>query len=657
MIALIPVAILSCASIAMADYIKKSGAVTYLILLMASLDVLYLAALADVIRPAAAVLFFLLIGFSVFYLVKKGKSGTLAAVKKHVDIYMGLNWISSALFAVIFTLQQPRLYYWDELVFWGPSAKYLKLTHHLHTVGLNPYQKYSSYPAGNAVINYFFSFFTHEFVEHILLLSYALLYFAVFSMIARVIYEKTKNHVVAVASYFVLFLTPFMSRTHAPMPDYSSLSYAYGTSMADFNIAILFAAVIGLYLADRKKPWFLLPLVYLATVKRVGVFFILLAVCVIACLQFFSMKKVAKNIKKVCVVCLALLLIPLVGVGIFGVSLRKEAAVSTQEEAVAENVQETETLEEAEAADEAETKEKSALISILLPHMGNDLYHKTLWNMTDHFQNNHETIFGRDVILIAGLFLLGLLAAKGAKEEDRLGVLAVNIGLTAGCFVYSRIVAYQIHLWSGEMVEYPRYMQSYYFAWMITIFALAMAAPLTKTLVKQLVLSGILLVTMGSIAKMGLDYTILDAPQNAYADEMRVEQALEPVKEILDEDDTVYLVYKDLDELAYMRYQYNFLPNNAGIDTIQVGIDFSINFREWIDYSSERQYYNVASPNYFAQLMESCFDYVYVIDADKEFRESYGSLFSDGMTNGKLYKVTSYHNDVPLQEVTECVKE
>lgn len=650
MVALIPVAILSCASIAMADYLKKSGAITYLILLMVSLNVLYLAALADVIRPAAALIFVLLLGFSIFYFLKKGKKKKLEAVKKNVDIYMALNWISSILFAVIFTLQQPRLYYWDELVFWGPSAKYLKLTHHLHTVGINPYQKYSNYPAGNAVIHYFFSFFTSEFVEHILLLSYALVYFAVFSMIARVIYEKTKNHITAIASYFVLFLTPFMSRTHAPLPDYSSLSYAYGTAMADFNIAVLFAAVIGLYLADRKKPWFLLPLVYLATIKRAGIFFVLLAVCVIVCFEFFSAGKLPEKIKKGCVALLTMLLIPLACVGIFGLSLRTN--LQPQESLLSDSAQETEL--QSELPDILEERNPDTPLCIAFPHLGNDKYHKALWDMTDHFQHNHETIFGRDVVLIAGLLLLGLLAAKGAKRENRLGVLAVNIGLTAGCFVYSRIVAYQIHLWSGEMVEYPRYMQSYYFAWMMTVFALIMAAPHTKALVKQIVLCGILVVTMGSIAKTGLTYTVLDAPQNAYADALRIEQTLKPIKEVLDEDDSVYLVYKDLDELTFIRHQYNFLPNNVSVDEKQIGLDFSIGFREEIDENSELQHYNIAAPYYFEEVMHAGFDYVYVVEADKEFKNSYGSIFSDGLTDGKLYKVT--YEDVPMQEVTECAK-
>lgn len=650
MVALIPVAILSCASIAMADYLKKSGAITYLILLMASLNVLYLAALVDMIRPAAALIFVLLLGFSIFYFLKKGKKKTLEAVKKNVDIYMALNWISSILFAVTFTLQQPRLYYWDELVFWGPSAKYLKLTHHLHTVGINPYQKYSNYPAGNAVIHYFFSFFTSEFVEHILLLSYALVYFAVFSMIARVIYEKTKNYMAAIASYFVLFLTPFMSRTHAPLPDYSSLSYAYGTAMADFNIAVLFAAVIGLYLADRKKPWFLLPLVYLATIKRAGIFFVLLAVCVIVCFEFFSAGKIPEKIKKGCVALLTLLLIPLACVGIFGLSLRTN--LQPQESLLSDSAQETEL--QSELPDTLEEKNTDTPLCIVFPHLGNDKYHKALWDMTDHFQHNHETIFGRDAVLIAGLLLLGLLAAKGAKRENRLGVLAVNIGLTAGCFVYSRIVAYQIHLWSGEMVEYPRYMQSYYFAWMMTVFVLVMAAPHTKALVKQIVLCGILVVTMGSIAKAGLTYTALDAPQNAYADALRIEQTLKPIKEVLDEDDSVYLVYKDLDELTFIRHQYNFLPNNVSVDEKQIGLDFSIGFREEIDENSELQHYNIAAPYYFEEVMHAGFDYVYVVEADKEFKDSYGSLFSDGLTDGKLYKVT--YEDVPMQEITECTK-
>lgn len=645
MFSLIPVTILSFASIAVVDCIRKSGAITYLILLMASLDVLYLAATADVLRPATILLYGLFIGLILLYIVRNGRKKTLETIKKNFDIYMALNWLSSALFAVIFTIQKPRLYYWDEISFWGPSAKYMKLTHHIHTIGINPYTNRSEYPAGHSILNYFFSFFTRDFAEYLFLLSFALLYFAVFSMIARVIYEKTQNHIVGISSYFVLFLSPFMATVHKPLPDYSSLSYAYGITMPDFTIAVVFAAVIALYLADRKSAWFLLPLAFLLKVKNAGILFVFLAICVIACIAFFSCDRIHRRIKQVCVGLLTVCLIPLLLCGLFG---PLPDSVTTENEIAAEQSAEQPRFDWVEDFKEEHPYSK---LCVVFTQLGTERYHEVLRSMPDYFFHNHETIFGRDIFLIAGLFLLGVFAAFGFDKKHRLSVLGVNLGLIIGCFMYSRIIAYRVQFFENGMVEYPRYMQSYYFAWMFVAFMLVMIAPHSRQLLKQLFLCVILLVTTHSITTTGLDYTILSAPQNAYVQAEQIEQQLKPVKEVLKPTDRIYLIFKDQDSEAYSTYQYAFLPNNAGIDTKGTDIDFSICYREEIDPESPRQYYNVASPEEFTNIMQEYFDYVYVIEPDKEVKDSYGSLFSDGMHNGHLYKITN--DTIPMQEVTQ----
>lgn len=645
MIALIPVAILSFASIVMAEYTKKSSSITYLILLMASLDVLYLAATVDMLRPAAILLYAILIGFPVFYVVRKGREKALSVIKKNVDIYMVLNWISSAIFAFIFTVQNPKLYYWDEIAFWAPSAKYMKLVHRIHTIGINPCSTRSEYPAGHAVLNYFFSFFTHDFAEHILLLSFALLYFAVFSMIARVIYEKTQNHIAGIASYFVLFLSPFMATVHQPLPDYSSLSYAYGITMPDFTIAVVFAAVIGLYLADCKHAWFLLPLAFLFKVKNAGFIFVVLAACVIACIAFFTCKHIHRVIKGFCIALLIVFLIPLAQYGLWGPPQEKvvpETEIAAEEPAEPETPTFIETFK---------AEHPNSNLSVIFPQLGSDRYLAVLGEMPEFFLHNHETIFGRDVFLITGLFVLGLFVTFASEPKHRSAVLAVNLGLAAGCFLFNRVIAYRVQSFGNNMVEYPRYMQSYFFAWAFTIFIFFMLAPHIHRIVKQVFLCGILLVSLGSIAATGLDYTVLAAPHNAYAATEQIEQHLKPIKELLEPEDRIYLIFPDQDDHAYNTYQYQFLPNNAGIDTKGTGINFSICYREKLDPESDRQYYNIASPEEFTSIMRDYFDYIYVIEPDKEVKTSYGSLFSDGMTNGQLYKITDA--DVPMQEVIQ----
>lgn len=660
MIALLPVLILMLVSVPLSEKMKKSMAVSYFIVLMASLNILYLASLVDLLRPAAILLYAAFFGIIVLYLFKRGWTNACAACKQHFDWYAKLNAVSSVLFAVIFTMQKPGLYYWDELNIWGPSAKSVKLFHQLYSIGLNPCTNDRNYPAGNALLNYFYSFFSQEFAEHLLLLSYALLYVAAFSMIAWVIYDKTKNHIVGVSSYFVLFLSPFMACYHMPQADYQGLSYAYGTSMVDFNLAVVFAAAIALYFANRNALWHVLPLVYLVTIKKNGIFFLLLAVCVIACFEIFSRQKARHSFKKICIILLASLLLPLLAyqawfwhLDYYEMPLQEpefsfedtEKPVETEQGALAEEQEQTEVTVQAK-------NENPTIWSLLIPQLRTERYNEILDEMEWYFKNNHETIFGADKYLIVILLGFGLAAAYFAKKEYRFSVLFTGLGLTAGCFVYNLVIAYQMQFYNDGMVEYPRYMVSYYFGWMFMVLLLFVTSDKICLTAKQILLSVVMLSTVVSIGKMGLDYTVIAGPKNVRISLEYAEQQAAAIKDIVDEDDRIYLVYKDQDGETYIKYRYLLLPNLAGMDTKGTGIDFSINFREGIDYTSDRQYYLVASPEKFTEAMQSYFDYIYVIDADKEFKNSYGQLFSGGIEKGGLYKITD--ESIPMQAVALC---
>ena len=268
-----------------------------------------------------------------------------------------------------------------------------------------------------------------------------------------------------------------------------------------------------------------------------------------------------------------------------------------------------------------------------------------------YFINNKETIFTTDIVLIGLLFVLGSLAAICSEKEKRLAVFFVSAGLTAGCFVYNIVIAYQMQFYNDMMVEYPRYMVSYYFGWIYVVLLLFMTAPGVKDIFRQCVMSFIIAVTIFDIYHMGLDYTVFDAPENAYAWGRQVKQATEFANSVLKKEDRVYLLYKDQDTLPYIRYRYNLLPAYAGFDTQNTGIDFSINFRERLDPESDRQYYLIASPEKFTDVMRHYFDYIYVIEADVEFADSYSSLFSDGITPDTLYVITE--GAVPMQAVTK----
>lgn len=660
MLVIIPLIILGLFSITVSEKLNTDSMTAFFVGLMFSLDVLYFAALANKLKIAAIILFFSLLVITALGLLKQFRDREFCNTIKNSSVYFVLFSISCTVFTAIFQIKKPALYYWDELNIWGPSAKAVKLFDRLYSIGINPSTNDRNYPAGNAILNYFFSFFDAEYKEYVLLLSYAFLFLACFALTANVIYKLTKNHTAAIGGYFVMLLSPFIAGNHLPLEDYSSISYAYGTSMVDFNLAVVFIAVIALYFCEKNRKWFLLPLIYLITIKKNGIFFALLAICVIGCYEFFTFKEKGWSLKKAVVTCLSAIMAIGLAYGAWTIHLdyyelpKHEKIFNLKDTAPKPEVIQAETDEKSEETKVRSVKKRikpsqTSIKAIFIPSLRTERYNEILDEMKWYFVNNKEIVFCTDIVLIGFLFVLGIIAAIKGKKEWRIAALVTVFGITAGCFVYNLVIAYQMQFYNDMMIEYPRYMLSYYFGWIYLVMFMFLTSEKVKDNYKNILITAVLTASLVYVYSTGLEYTVIDAPQNPARWAISVTEQTEKVNTVLKKGDRVYLVYPDQDGLTYIAYRYNLQPAYAGIDTLSTGVDFSINFREKIDYTSDRQYYNVASPAKFTDVMNTYFDYIYVIQPDEEFYSTYSHLFSDGMSQGTLYKVTT--GEIPMQAV------
>ena len=201
------------------------------------------------------------------------------------------------------------------------------------------------------------------------------------------------------------------------------------------------------------------------------------------------------------------------------------------------------------------------------------------------------------------------------------------------------------------MVEYARYMTSYYWLWIYTVFLVAVPIlHAAKPAVGQLAVAALACFGLATVLQPGLSYTVFAAPQNAYANVMQAEKTAETYRSYLTKDTRVYAVMPDQDTWGYFLYKQRLLPALTDVDTLHSGVDFKISFRDHIDPASGRYYYNVADAETFTQVMHTYFDYVLIVDPDPEFVASYNNLFSGGVRRGVLYQITD--NAVPMQEVS-----
>ena len=172
---LIPIILLNIGAFALSRLAKVESTIAYLIVLMFSLDFIYFGALVDKLKPATAFCFAGMLGLFAVYIIKSKGRTILSDLKKYCNVHTVLNTASSLLYFKVLEIKQPKLYYWDEIRIWGATAKSVKLFDKLYSIGVTPGAYDRNYPAGNALLNYMFSFFTDNFSEIMLLTSYAIL--------------------------------------------------------------------------------------------------------------------------------------------------------------------------------------------------------------------------------------------------------------------------------------------------------------------------------------------------------------------------------------------------------------------------------------------------------------------------------------------------
>lgn len=644
---IITLIILNIGAVLFKEKTDTDSSFSFFMMMCIGLMMLYAGGMINMLRPAALVFFTLIILGYILSVIKNGVSGSVEAIKSYIDFPVILNNSFSFFMVLIYIIQKPYFYYWDEYSFWGPSAKFVKYFHKIYSSAPSTVNGMSGLPCGNSLLNYLITFFTKDFQDWYLLAAYAIFYIAIFAMVSSLVRKKTGSFPLTALTFITLFLSPFMSTFHSASANYGSLLYAYGTSMVDFNIAVAFLGAVAAYLMAPDKKWYLLPVMFLATIKNTSIFFSFLAVAVICCFVIFDRGECEFSFSKVIKTLIITVAAPIVVYVVWNVHLNWNTPTIIDSEFILKDPNPPQIEQSVNTETEKGDNSGATLLSIVVPSIRTDRYNEVLDDMSTMFLSESVTLFSKDKIMVLGLVLLGIITTVMAERKSRVAVGLVNLGLAVGCYVYAITISYFITFFADGMVEYPRYMTSYYFSWML-VTALLMAIHCKKEWLVCAVFTFATCITVVFIASVGVSRTVFAAPDNAYSTHIQIEEEMEKIKNVVKKGDSVYLISKDQDALTYLHYNYHFLPAFLG-DTKNTGIDFSISFRESIDWNSERTYYHVASPQVYKKVIQSYFDYVYVVDPDAEVVNSYNSLFSDGMTIGTLYKVTE--NDVPMQEV------
>ena len=659
---LIVVALLNLGAMQLSKRTSLKSSSAYLGFISLCLMAIWTGGLVNMLLPVTLVIFIGIIVINIAQILKNGLKNWLSDLKSYINLTVGLNWLSSLCFFAIFALQKPVFYYWDEYSFWGSAAKYVKTTGRLYTIGQTPLNSLRPLPCGHTILNYLFQFFSKDFTEYLLLLAYAFFFFAVFAAVAQLVVEKQNKPYIGVAVYIALALSPFMAIYNTISLDYTAISYAYGTSMVDFLIPVACLGALAVFLANKNSLWYLAPLAFIATIKNTSIAFALVCAAVFACVIFFEEKmKITKKIVQIVIT----FSIPVFVAFAWSTHLNftyippipPEISVHPVVTELSSPKEEVEVIEEPAVSVEPikenlsqQSQQIGTVKSIFIPKYRTDRYNEVLKDMANQFKTSKITFVAKDYILVIFLIALGLFTVILTPKNKKITVFFVNLGLAVGCLVYAVGISYFISTFNDGMVEYARYMTSYYFMWLYISLVFFWLSLENKELIREISLAVCLALGLWTVGSIGLDHTVINASDYTYLYTREVKKSTAEINKVLKKGDRVYLAVADQDGGSYLTYCYMLYPAIAATDTNNTGIDFTISFRTALDPLSDRQYYNVASPEDFTKIMRSYFDYVMVINPDEEFIEGYRQLFSDNITIGSLYKIVPT-GDVPMQVV------
>lgn len=624
------------------DRIKATGMQSLFVVFFGVNMIVYFGGAVDLLRPVTLVCYMVMLLSGIFYIAR---CRTLTdRMREYFDLPVVMVNLSAVVFGFIYGTGGYMAYYWDEYSFWSVSAKFTKYYDMFHSVAHSAVQ-FWQLPPVNGSMYYLSDFLAKDFRDYSLLYAYAIMYFICFGMMADYVRKKTSNDILMLVFYVFLLLSPFAAIYHLPDARYTTLLYAYGTSMVDFNIPVVFGGVIAGYLSSREKPLFVPAIMFLALIKNTSIFFALLAALVICAFELFSN---AKSPRKRAIAIVFTLLFPVISYA----SWNLHTAVFLNYTPATSGYDLREEIPQGMEPEEAlpEETENTTLLSVFVPGLRTPRHEQVVQEMFAQIKTLQITAFSKDSLLLAALLAMGILSACLTKE-DKLGVLSTSLGLFAGVFVYTLVICYFISFFGDGMVEYQRYMSSYYWAYLYT--ALLLLVPLIgirSKIAAQVFVCVLLFFPVRILLDFGLDKTVIDFPQNPFVQAIEAEKVLEPYRDVLTKDTYLYLALPDMDTWGYFLYIQRALPAVSGVGRGLPDIDFTISFREHYDYENRLYHYNIADAATYAEIMNRYFDYILIVDPDWEYIAGYDSLFEGGIKKGQLYRVTE--DAVPMKVVT-----
>lgn len=680
---------------------KETGlppAAAHLCLLLTALLALCAAAMLNVLFGAAAVLLAGCLLSTLADIRREGPQAWCAGARAFLTRPVVLALAAGAVLTAVFALQQPAFTYWDEFYIAGINAKVTQLSNLLYTVAESP-ARATEDPCGPAVLSYLYQFFSRNFSEGDLYLSYGYFYFAVFAAAAEQVERRGAGRRAGSVFFMALALTPLLQNYHAFSADYSAISYGYISALPDYMLAVGMLACAALYLAAPSARWYWAALLFTAFMKESGVLFA--AVAAVALAVWRAPRRGAGRgawprwlggtaldvavasagylvwlmYRQVCgsgsavpgLAAAALLAAAAVLWRALGAGRRARCRAAAARfwakwarwlglTAAAVLAAALAVLGRSGGLGYAVQRIGEAgriLGGIFVPALRSEGWQNTL-DMEVHSFFHERLLYPLPDWGLVALLTLLVLAAL-ALERDRargVRVLLVHAALGLCAVAYLITMAYFVthHVETLGMMEYGRYFTGYLFGWVYLLLLLLLSSP-GKAQWQQILALAWAVFCVGATASMGLDHTAAAAPENYRRQDGGMRCMAAQAATALQPGDRVYLVIEKLDSFSGLAMGHMLYPALVNCPKVDTQLDYNVLFctaRDPADPYADRYY--LATPAEFAANIQRNFDYVLVSGDDGDYARDYGALFEGGLEVGALYRVTQ-DTDVPFRRV------
>ena len=462
---------------------------------------------------------------------------------------------------VLFWVTQPRFILWDEFTFWGSACKMTKLNHMLHPAAPGNVAARAGMP-GLMLVTYLFQFLSRGFAEWKCFAAYDTLYLAALVTLTAAVQGGTKAEPHRWPRVILLTVGAVLLPYFFTAPGAGGISTVYLNVMGDTALGLVFGGALCLYFLAGRTPKGLvllgLTLSFLTLIKDVGFAYSFIVIALAAADQWLAadhpgLKSFGRAVGSA-------VLLALVPAGLFvGWSRYVLASAGIDKNAVGSAV----------TGDQVSYGMMFTDGIMQLLGRGSEKYAEKFAAirsmMLRAFTETDVCLLGSGLMAVAVIFAVLALAfvfAQKGPQRRRVGWFALFSPLGYLAFVVFHLFLYVYNFTEREAMilkDYDRYIGPFYMGWLLAALCLlALSASSGKYI--RLARLACLCVVGGIVVSFGQrslpSAGFWNYPHQNYSVREEVTQRAEKLNDVLDWDDTVFLISQGDDATRWYYYGY-----------------------------------------------------------------------------------------------------